>query len=179
MMMQILDAGGLDVLTDEVRNPDESNPRGYFEYEPVKALARSADWLPDAEGKVVKVIAQLVPKLPPDHEYAILFMHRDLDEILASQAAMLARLGRKAAAMNYATLKKVFERQLASAEYFADEQPNMRTLGVDYARVLQDPAASIEAVGRFLGIDLDVRSAATVVDPALYRERLEETGPKR
>ena len=172
MMMQILGAGGLDVLTDEVRVADESNPRGYMEYEPVKASARSSDWVREAEGKVVKVIAQLVPHLPPGHEYAILFMRRDLDEILESQSAMLARLGRRAAATNYAALKDVFERQLATAVAYVEAQPNMRSLTVDYVSVLGDPVASIESITAFLGLDLDVARAADVVDPALYRERL-------
>jgi len=171
-MMQMLDAGGLDLLTDAVRAPDESNPRGYLEYEPVKASARSTDWVENAEGKVVKVIAQLVQHLPAAHDYAIVFMHRDLDEILASQAAMLARLGRKAAAMNYATLKTVFGRQLASAEEFAAAQPNMRTTSVEYARVLQDPRAAVESLIAFLGTELDVEKAAGVVDPSLYREKM-------
>ena len=172
MMMQILHTGGLDVMTDDVRAPDDSNPRGYFEYEPVKALARTADWVAAAEGKVVKVIAQLVPRLPSGHEYAILFMNRDLDEILSSQTAMLARLGRQGGALDPQSLKTVFERQLASAVAFAESRSDMRSLTVDYARVLQDPAASIESIKAFLGVNLDVAQAAAAVDPALYRERL-------
>ena len=36
LMMQMLSAGGLPALTDDLREADESNPRGYFEFEPVK-----------------------------------------------------------------------------------------------------------------------------------------------
>lgn len=176
MMMQILQAGGLETLTDEVRHADESNPRGYFEYEPVKALARSTDWITEAEGKVVKVIAQLVPRLPAGYEYAVLFMKRDLDEILASQGKMLARMGRKGAA-DQESLRDVFDRQLASAVTFAENRPNMRTLSVAYAGVLLDPVKAIETISTFLGADLDVAAAAAVVDPTLYRER--RGGPGR
>ena len=172
MMIQILHAGGMDVMTDDVRAPDDSNPRGYFEYEPVKALARTADWVAAAEGKVVKVIAQLVPRLPTGHEYAILFMNRDLDEILSSQTAMLARLGRQGGAADPQSLKTVFERQLATAVAYVEAQPNMRSLTVDYVSVLQDPAVSIESIKAFLGVNLDVAQAASAVDQALYRERL-------
>lgn len=169
MMMQILRAGGMDVLADDVRRSDASNPRGYFEYEPVKALARSSDWISEAEGKAVKVIAQLVPQLPDGHDYAILFMKRDIDEVLASQAAMLERMALPGG--DPALLRRVFERQWEAAKVYAEAQPNMRVLVVDHRDVLEDPARAAREVADFLEVDLDVSAAATVVDPSLHRVR--------
>ena len=32
MMMKMLEAGGMQVLTDNIRTPDEDNPKGYYEF---------------------------------------------------------------------------------------------------------------------------------------------------
>ena len=39
MAMSMLEAGGLEIVTDGVRVADEHNPRGYYEYERVKTLS--------------------------------------------------------------------------------------------------------------------------------------------
>lgn len=87
MMMQILAAGGIEVVTDERRQADTDNPRGYFEFEPVKALAEEVDlaWLDEARGKAIKIISDLLQYLPANHTYKILFMERNLQEVLTSQ----------------------------------------------------------------------------------------------
>ena len=36
MMMKMLEAGGMQILTDNLRTADENNPKGYYEYERVK-----------------------------------------------------------------------------------------------------------------------------------------------
>jgi len=41
MMMRMREAGGIPALIDNIRKPDEDNPRGYYEYEPVKQTART------------------------------------------------------------------------------------------------------------------------------------------
>src|SRR5947209_18564630 len=97
LMMQMLEAGGLEVVTDGIRAADTDNPRGYYEFERVKKIKTDAAWLPGARGKAVKMVSQLLYDLPAGEAYRILFMDRDLDEVLASQEKMLARLGRSAA----------------------------------------------------------------------------------
>src|SRR5512138_3362092 len=92
MMMKMLAEGGLPVLTDSIRTADEDNPNGYFELEVVKKLAEGQRaWLSDAGGKLVKVISALLEFLPPEYHYRVLFMERQIAEILASQQKMLAR----------------------------------------------------------------------------------------
>jgi hypothetical protein len=94
MMMKMLEAGGIPVLTDYEREADEDNPKGYFEFERVKNLKDGDDaWLPQAKGKVVKVIAALLTDLPSSYEYEVIFMRRAMPEILASQRQMLIRRG--------------------------------------------------------------------------------------
>src|SRR3569833_79554 len=94
MMMQMLAAGGMPMLTDGVRGPDPDNPRGYFAFGPVKRTPQDARWLAGAPGKAVKVVHSLLPALPGGYEYRVLFMLRDMHEVLASQDTMLRRLGR-------------------------------------------------------------------------------------
>ncbi|MFC2085810.1 hypothetical protein ACFLRO_01215, partial [Bacteroidota bacterium] len=95
MMMQMLDKGGLEPFVDDKREADENNPRGYYEHEAVKSLARNKQWLPQAEGKVVKVIANLLTHLPANFHYRVIFMERDITEIVTSQKRMLKRMGKK------------------------------------------------------------------------------------
>lgn len=169
MMMQMLEAGGLPPLTDGVRAPDASNPRGYYELEGVKALARDSAWLADAEGHVVKVIAQLLRHLPDGPTYRVVFMERDLDEVLRSQTRMLETQGRPAA--NPAVLRPVFERQLTEARAWLDAHSHADALFMPHRDVVTDPAAQAARLNTFLGAALDEAAMAAVVDPSLHRQR--------
>ncbi|MBA3916646.1 MAG: sulfotransferase family protein, partial [Acidobacteriales bacterium] len=93
MMMQMLAAGGMPVLTDHVRTPNPDNPRGYLEWEGAKRLPREPHLIAEAEGKCVKIVSQLLFALKTGHEYQVIFMNRDLGEVVSSQAAMTERLG--------------------------------------------------------------------------------------
>src|SRR5690348_9725375 len=96
LMMQMLDKGGLEVVTDNIRIADRDNPRGYYEFEKVKTIKRDTSWLPQTRGKAFKMISQLLYDLPSSEKYRIIFMERDMDEMLVSQEKMLERLGREA-----------------------------------------------------------------------------------
>ena len=74
MMMQMLQGGGVDLLTDQERKADESNPKGYMEHEAVKRLARDAGWVKNAKNKAVKIIAHLLLYLPDSNNYKVIFM---------------------------------------------------------------------------------------------------------
>jgi len=97
LMMQMLENGGVAVVTDHIRTADSDNPRGYYEFEKVKKIKEDASWLPQTRGKALKMVSQLLYDLPPGERYRIIFMERDLDEMLLSQEKMLRRLSRSAA----------------------------------------------------------------------------------
>jgi len=94
LMMQMLDAGGITVYTDAVRTPDDNNPKGYFEHENVKQLIKNHHWLSEATGKAVKIVVPLLYKLPAKFHYKVVFMLRDISEVVESQHQMLVRNGK-------------------------------------------------------------------------------------
>ncbi|WP_412068040.1 sulfotransferase [Rubrivirga sp. IMCC43871] len=168
MMMQMLTAGGLPAYTDGAREADPSNPRGYYEHARVKGLARDRAWVPEADGHVVKVVAPLLPFLPPGAAYRVVLMDRDLDEVLASQAAMLAESGHAPAPAD--VLRTVFEQRLAAAHAWADETPRAELLTVSYPEAVADPAGVARRVADFVG-GLDPGPMAAAVDGSLHRQR--------
>lgn len=171
MMMKMLAEGGLPVLTDSIRTADEDNPNGYFELEVVKQLAEGQkDWLANAGGRIVKVISALLEHLPPDHHYKILFMERQIPEILASQRKMLARRN-ESSNVSDAEMEAQFGEHLKAIKYWLGRQPNMEVLYVDYNRMMADPGPYCQKVADFLGLPLDVGKMRSVPNERLYRNR--------
>lgn len=167
LMMQILEAGGFDILTDGLRKPDESNPKGYYEYEKVKSLARDNSWLHEAEGKAVKVIAQLLRFLPPEYDYKVIFMKRDMYEIIRSQQKMLGRPEEKFPL----AIAQAFENELIKVETWQLKEPNVDLMYVSYTDLLENPIEKICEINKFLGDQLDEDKAVKVIDKNLYRTR--------
>jgi hypothetical protein len=171
MVMKMLEAGGIAPLTDHIRSADDDNPKGYYEFERAKKLKeRDAAWLPEAQGKAVKVIGALLVELPSNYEYRVLFMRRNMSEILASQAKMLERRGEENN-VDDATMASLFEKHIMQVESWMKSQSNLSYMDVDYNSMLTDPAPQVEAINRFLGGELDTFGMMAVVDPELYRQR--------
>ena len=171
MVMHMLEAGGMAILTDHVRNADEDNPQGYFEFEPVKNLGRDSSWIPQARGKAVKIISHLLVHLPPDEHYKIIFVHRDIREIMASQQKMLERRGTGNPAQDDAVLLQKFETHLKNIENWLGNQKHMECLSVQYRDIIAAPAWAAERIRDFLELPLDTGRMASSVDPGLYRNR--------
>ena len=176
LMMQMLDAGGMAVLSDGERQPDKDNPKGYLEWERVKQLKKDASVIAEAEGKVVKVISEFVQSLPPEHEYRIVFMQRPLPEVLKSQDEMLRRRGNadsiaSSSAETYA-IEEFFQKHLLEMNKWVAGQENMKMLRVHYHRVLREPRTVAEEVAVFLQVPLDIDAMVKQVDGSLYRNRM-------
>ena len=172
LMMQMLAAGGMSPLTDDLRVPDENNPRGYFEFEPVKRLRADQSWLDQARGRAIKIIHLLVRELPVDgrFEYRVILMKRPMEEILASQKVMLERQGKTSA--DNAVLAKVYQSQLSQLEQWLGTQPHFAALPVKYHDLIENPRAAAEKIDIFLGGGLSVKAMANAVDPTLHRQRI-------
>ena len=172
MMMKILDAGGIPPLTDEIREADADNPKGYYEFERVKQLTKGdTAWLPDAQGKAVKVIAALLEHLPPDYNYRVIFMQRHMGEILRSQKQMLIRRGEPTDKVSDEEIAVLFQKHVDHTASWLAEQPNFDVVYVSYNRMLEAPSEQVARINEFLGNRLDVEKSAAVVDPTLYRQR--------
>ncbi len=172
LVMQMLRAGGMPVLTDDLRPPDEDNPRGYLEYEPVKGTREDASWVERAMGRAVKVVHLLLPALPPDREYRVLLTRRPIREVMASQEAMLERRREPVGDTDGSQLAHLFERQIQETEAWLRATPYCRVLPVAYHDLLRDPKQGAAAIDRFLGGGLDVDAMASCVEPTLRRQRV-------
>ncbi|HSU53931.1 MAG TPA: alkaline phosphatase family protein [Candidatus Dormibacteraeota bacterium] len=171
MMMQLLAAAGRPTLTDSQRAADPDNPLGYMEFQKVLDLGKDASWLPEARGKAVKIVAQLLPHLPSTEHYNVLFMERDLSEVLASQKAMLARKGRPGAKLTDDELLETYRQQLARIYRQLARRPEFRILSVNYDELLANPEAGVRQIALFLGEPFDEKAAARSVHPELRRQR--------
>jgi hypothetical protein len=171
LLMQMLAAGGMPALTDNLRPPDEDNPRGYLEFEPVKTIKTSSAWLEEARGKAVKMVHLLLLDLPASYTFRVLLMKRNIGEVLASQRAMLRRQGKTGAALSDEQLGQLFLAQMARVENWVKSQPNFSLRKVDFNELVKNPAPQIAAINEFLGGNLDATAMLRVVEPALYRQR--------
>jgi len=171
MMMQMLAAAPLPVMSDGQRHSDSDNPKGYYELEQAARLHKDADWLAQGQGKVVKIIAQLLPRLPAEHAYRIIFMERDLDEVVRFRAVMLENLGREGAGLTDVELQNAYRQQLLGIKVWLAKQANILTLFIPHRRAMQQPAAVAVEVNAFLGGQGDEAAMAAVVDSSLYRQR--------
>jgi len=173
MMMRMLEAAGIEPLTDQLRAADEDNPRGYYEFEPVKGLEEDHAWLADAGGRSVKVISRLLVHLPGEYRYRyrVVFMRRQMVEVLASQRAMLERRGAADHQPPDETMKTLFEKHLMEVEHWLQEQENVEVHFVSYNEVLENPTKEVAKVGAFLDLESGLEEMAAEVDHQLYRRR--------
>ena len=171
MAMKMLEAGGLGVVTDGLRTADEDNPKGYYEDERVKDLYQPGDktWLRESRGKVIKIISFLLKSLPDDNNYKVLFMHRSLREIVASQNKMLARRAEKNDTPDDRAVA-LLEEQVRDARFFL-RRPQFDVLELNYRETLDSPRPLALRMAEFVGGGLDVEKMTQVVDVQLYRNR--------
>ncbi|HUM06047.1 MAG TPA: hypothetical protein VLT90_11350 [Terriglobales bacterium] len=172
LMMQMLVAGGLMPLADGEREADTDNPRGYLEWERIKQLPKEPGLIAEAEGKVVKVISQLLLSLPDGHDYRVIFMQRPLPEVLKSQEEMLRRRGTFESGGDSSAIEDAFQRHLMDVNRWLGGKPNIQVLRVHYHRALREPKAIAEVVAQFLQANLDLDAMAREVDQTLYRNRM-------
>jgi tetratricopeptide (TPR) repeat protein len=173
MLMQMLAAGGMPVLTDDIRTADEDNPRGYYEFEPVKKLMADSRWLSDAKGKAVKIVAPLVPSIPRGIPLRLIVIERDLDEILASQEKMIQRRGEKVPGTveRRDRLKAEYRRALRRVAKWVENRQDASVLALSRAEVLRDAAGASERIREFLDGIVIAEAMAAAVDPSLHRNR--------
>ena len=174
MAMKMLEAGGMNPVTDNNRTADIDNPKGYYEDDRVMRLhEEDGTWLADARGKAIKIISYLLPHLPPTNNYKIIFMRRHFDEVLASQKKMLERRGETDDTPDEQMVKN-YKDHLHKVNVALRMRPQFESLDIDYAKALEDPRDAALRIRAFLGLPLDVEKMAAVVDDRLYRNRAKD-----
>ena len=173
MLMQMLEKGGMPIVTDKIRTPDEDNPKGYHEFERIKELDKTSDksWLKSYRGQVIKTISFLLQDLPLDLNYQVLFMRRNIEEVLRSQNKMLERNGARGALVPDEKMRQNYEFHLKKVYYRLDRTPNFQVLYLDYPAIVEDPLREAKRISEFLGGRLDVEAMASAVNSGLYRNR--------
>ncbi|MBN2534803.1 MAG: sulfotransferase domain-containing protein [Spirochaetales bacterium] len=170
MMMQMITAGGIEPVTDNIRKADEDNPKGYYEFEKVKAIKEDTSWLPGCRGKLVKMVSMLLLDLPPDYYYKIIFMKRRINEILLSQRKMLDRMQHKEKIDDIETTVN-YGRHLLKVQDFLKKQKNMEVLYIWYHHVIENAEKQAKRIKNFMGGVLKVNEMVKAVDKELYRNR--------
>jgi hypothetical protein len=172
MMMKMLEAGGLTVMTDAIRQADIDNPKGYYEYERVKNLEKETDksYVREARGRVLKVISFLLKDLPDDNYSRVIFMRRHLDEVISSQNKMLDRRGEDSI-QDRETMAEAYRNHLAAVKILIRKRPNLEMLEFRYDEAVRNPKEAARSVNTFLGGKLDERAMSAVIDGELYRNR--------
>ena len=170
MMMQMLKAGGVDVFTDSERTPDESNIKGYFEAEIVKKLGKENKWVHDCDGQVIKVVAPLIPSLPQGVNYKVIFMNRDMGEILNSQTSMLERLQKDGGNIEQERLGEIYQNQIHVAIHLLKVH-GQSIFVANYHEIVENPGPAAKQIAKYLERDLDEEAMCKAVSPELYREK--------
>jgi hypothetical protein len=171
MMMKMLEAGGMEILTDHERKADTDNPKGYYEFERVKKLPEDTAWLPEAVGKAVKVIARLLRDVPEGCRCRVLFLHRDLREVIASQNAMLTRRGKSVNPADDEAMMRIFHKHLRETILWMEERPEIAFIEMQHREMVENPAVAAARIRDFLELPLDTAAMAAVVDPRLHRQK--------
>jgi hypothetical protein len=172
MLMKMLHAGGVEIVSDDKRKPDRDNPKGYFEFEKVKDLKADNGWLSQCKGKAIKIISFLLYHLPSDLNYKVVFVRRNMDEILLSQKKMYERLQKQPDTVKDEVLKTKFDAHLEKIEKWMDRKKNIETLQVHYSHIVEDPSGGAEKIRRFINRPLNLAEMIEVVDPDLHRNRI-------
>src|SRR5690606_9547068 len=159
--------GGVSVLTDDNRKPDHSNPNGYFEYNPVMSLHKDNSWLHLAKDKSIKVVAPLLKFLSPKYRYKVIFMNRDLTEVVQSQQKMIGK------DPNTLPIKLMdaYQSHLNQVEIWKEKEPGVELIYVNYKDVLDNSEAMVEKVSNFTGVNMNKEAMISSVDKSLYRTK--------
>ena len=175
MLMQMLQAGGMKVFTDLIRSSDADNPKGYFEHTSSRLIESDSSWIPLVRGSAVKIICEHLPVLPEGESYKVIFMDRNMKEVIGSQKAMLDRMGRKGGNLQPAKMMSVLDAHVAIAERTLARRSDIDAIYVNYNDVIQNPKSKASEITNFIGGELDTQAMANAVEPNLRRQTANKT----
>jgi hypothetical protein len=169
MMMQILNAGELPVAFDSSRQSDENNPKGYYELEGgkiINKLMNGSFSFNEHKGKFVKITAYGLKYLPPGN-YKIIYMERNIEEILDSMEKMAGIKDE-----NRPETRKSFLKLNQMIKNFISNRDDVKVLYVNYNEMISNPEHSIRRIVSFLNLsDANLDKMTQSIDKKLYRQR--------
>ena len=175
LMMQMLEAGSVKVLSDKERLADIDNPKGYYEWEPIKQIGRKPELLDEEglDGYAIKCISMLLQSMPIKHSYKVIFMTRPIEEVVASQGKMIGRLGSKGAELDPEQLQRGLVSHRNEILSWMKRAPHIQFVEVDYPALVENPSAVIAQLAEFLGPERlpTPEKMAAAVDASLYRRK--------
>jgi hypothetical protein len=171
----MLAAGGMNLLTDGERSADADNPKGYFEWEAIKRIAKEPQLLDDdaLEGRAIKCISMLLPRMPKKHHYKVIFMTRPVEEVGRSQRAMVNRLQTRGAELDEEQLQRGLTAHRDEIRRWMKAAAHIEFIEVDYPSLIADPQAAVPRIIEFLGPDRlpTANSMTSAVDVSLCRRK--------
>ena len=173
LMMQILHSAGIDVFIDNIRQPDVSNPNGYFEHQLVKTIEQDSSWVNNVRGKAIKIVSPLIKYLPENINYKIIFMERDLSEIIQSQEKMMLENESSDNQVNPNILKKLFIKDLQQVKAWINHQPNIKVIFISYRNIVNEFDKVVSRLEEFLNISIDQEKTRLIIDKSLYRTKID------
>ncbi len=174
LMMQMLEAGGLPAKTDGERSADSDNPKGYYEWEAIKQVAKKPQVLLEEglENYAIKCISMLLESMPYAHNYKTIFMTRPVEEVVASQSKMIERLKTDGSKQTVEDLAKDLANHRAYIKKKIESNPRNEILEIDYPTLVESPEDIIPLIAEFLGDKLPhPEKMIEVIEPSLYRQK--------
>jgi len=175
----MLKAGGLDILTDGNVEADESNPKGYYELDEIKSSLKDTSWMTKAEGKVVKVVAPLLSSMKLAYNLKIVYMERDLYEVVSSQNAMLARKNKTKIKDDQFDLRLLdtFKGIVKKSKQWMLTRNNVEVHFVSHRTLFENPKEEIKKINLFMDGQLNEEAMLKIIDPSLYRTKSDNLNP--
>jgi hypothetical protein len=174
LLMSLVGQLGVPLLTDDVRKPDSSNPKGFFEYEPVKTMYKGENrWLEFAKGKCVKIISPLLPYLSPQYNYYVLFINREIREIIKSQKVM-RNVTDANNIVDDSKLMENYKRHLMTTERWLSSQKNIQVIYFDFNKIIAKSPEELEKlIKSFQPFNIkNNNDVFHIIEQDLYRNRL-------
>ncbi len=177
LLMQMLGAGGISLLYDSERLPDEFNPYGYYEHQIIHNLAKTSDisCLQQYKGYAVKIISPILVKLTITFPARIIYIKRDLQEVIVSQQKMSYKnklLNISSLSLDQKKLLNIFEKHTQQMMSFILHNPNLKLLEVNFSEVFSHSENIINSIDKFLDGNLERTGMKSVIKPELYRNKV-------
>ena len=169
LLMQILSNGGMPVSSDDKRKADINNPKGYFELEGGKIINKLMDEtfpFEQYKGRFIKITAYGL-KFLPKGKHIIIYIERDIEEILDSMEKM-AQISDE----NRNETREIFLKLNTMIKKEIDNRSDIKVLYINYNKILLNPQEEIKKITDFLEIkEINLQEMIKTVDKTLYRQR--------